>query len=417
MAFTTFSISSKLIPLKRHVHSENGMLVFNDEQAFTTVVDCLYACIQSLENENLNIDIDEYDYVLEQFENVMGHKSLRQYIARKVNGLLAIDELTDENDPDECFFPDPVLRSLVNTEFELRIGGKIVSLRNVQNDYLAIKKDDNYVSPFVSFKTEQKAESNLGSNCKTSGTPSGITITDFWLTPGLGFANVINIEAKLSGDCAKITDDFFRIKIEVTGPNGLSESFDGGTTFPRADLTISDSSTYIFRWGEGKYKICASIDREGTNCKSETVCCEFYVKENKQEKPECCKPIGKSFKEFEFGPGKSLQMRSRLIVINTFVLPYSSINAQTKYYKKVRNKFRPRKADRIKVDLAGDYNELWCNGPFRQIFRNEKEKRNSRQVTRVRYTGVLIFIKKKKVTSTHNVTGFPNGDIREIVSC
>lgn len=52
-------------------------------------------------------------------------------------------------------------------------------------------------------------------------------------------------------------------------------------------------------------------------------------------------------------------MRSRLIVINTFVLPYSSINAQTKHCRKVRNKFRPRKAT-LTVQVRGEYHRYSC---------------------------------------------------------
>ncbi|HRN94657.1 MAG TPA: hypothetical protein PL084_08025 [Chitinophagales bacterium] len=417
MAFTTFSISNRLTPLKKYVHSANGMLVFNDEQAFTMVVDCLYACIQSLENENLSIDIDEYDYVLEQFENVMGHKSLRQYVGRKVNGLLAIDELTDENDPDECFFPDPVLRCLVNTEFELRIGGKIVSLRNVQNDYLAIKKDDNYVSPFVSFKTEQQMESALGSNCKTTGTSNGITITEFRLRPIIGYTNEIIIKAKLDGDCANIKNDFFRVTVEVTQPNGYTYSFDGFTSYPYFDGVIDFYQTEILQGGSGKYKICAVIEREGTSCKSAKVCCEFDVKEIKEQKPDCCKPTGKSEKDLPFNNGKS-KMRTRLLIVNTFILPYSSISAKTKFYKKIGNKWKARKASRISVSIAGDYHQIYCNGLNKIVNTGIKERYNKKEVLLLKYTGILIFIKKDKMTSAHNMSGYSLGDnIRKIVSC
>jgi hypothetical protein len=420
MAFTTFSISSRLTPLKKYVHSSNGMLVFNDELAFTTVVDCLYACIQSLENVNLNIDIDEYDYVLEQFENVMGHKSLRQYVARKVNGLLAIDELTDENDPDECFFPDPVLRSLVNTDFELRIASKIVSLRNVQNEYLKMKRDPNYEPEYqfpneTSNKREQQSESSLSDNCKVSGSSNGITITEFRLRPILGFSNEIIIKAKLDGDCAKIKNDFFRVNIEISGPNGFSDSFSGYTLYPYFDGTISFSQTENFLSGEGKYKICAWIDKEGSSCKSAKVCCEFSVKFVKEE---CCKLYALNNKPAVlYNNGKS-KMTSYVFLMNTIILPYSSISARTKNYNWVRNKFRPRKAV-LTVQVFGHYHRYSCTDRIVPFDTGIKEKKNkTREVTVVHYDmASMIFVKKERVESIHNVKWGLAYDTKKIAKC
>jgi hypothetical protein len=231
-----------------------------------------------------------------------------------------------------------------------------------------------------------------------------------------GFANVIRVRAKLDGDCD--TNTIFTINFEITDSNGnLVELPFSETVSDVSASVLRYDRTYLGFQKEGKYKICVWIEREGMNCKSAKVCCEFYVKETKEKKPDCCKPIGKSEKDLPFNNGKS-KMRTRLLIVNTFLLPYSSISAKTKFYKKIGSKWKARKASRISVAIAGDYHQLYCNGPNKIVNTGIKERYNKKEVLLLKYTGILIFIKKDKMTSAHNMSGYSLGDnIRKIVSC
>lgn len=106
---------------------------------------------------------EKYDSVFEQhkldpykplkdFENRYGHYSLREDIIQKESVWLSkqLDEF-DDNDPDNHFIGDVVLRSLLNDNSEVMIGGQLkrsyewgfVNINNLEEDYYRLyNKDD-----------------------------------------------------------------------------------------------------------------------------------------------------------------------------------------------------------------------------------------------------------------------------------
>lgn len=139
MVSIPFRSTTSFNKLKDYVHAKNGMLVFKNEEAFKKVVTYLHDSINQLPNP-WHFEIEKADYILEPFERMFsGYTSLRQVIFSKRWGLKISNRLTADNDPDDYFFPDKVIRSLVNTNLKLAIGSKVVSIQDSQNNYSTLK--------------------------------------------------------------------------------------------------------------------------------------------------------------------------------------------------------------------------------------------------------------------------------------
>jgi hypothetical protein len=74
------------------------------------------------EEEPIEDSLDLGSPVLTAFENKYNHLSLRRYIVNEENRLLANGTFSQYNDPDNHFISDPYIRTVLNTDLEIKIG-------------------------------------------------------------------------------------------------------------------------------------------------------------------------------------------------------------------------------------------------------------------------------------------------------
>lgn len=389
--------------LRSYVLVRNGMLVFNNEEAFKKVITCLHQSINALPNP-CNLGVDKADYVLEQFERLFDYRSLRQYVAMKVNGLLLTNNLTADNNPDDFYFPDKVIRSIINVNLEVAIGGKVLCLNTIQANYLRLRRgekvdesfltekifDDENMSRFGLRNTQQVAYSiAAGGTIVVSGI-FNLSIGSNPLNRNFRVSFVDVTEGCISDQPLRYNWKIY--KITNTG-SSLIHQEDG----------VGDNINYLFSEA-GWYEVC--VQAYNDRCKSEYKCTRYYISGEPipPPPPSCCKPYALQEKTVSYTSKK--QVRTRLLLM-TFqpVLPYTSITAATRTWKKgpLGLVWWPHKVSFISVKLSGTYNELWCNGPYKVIPGGYVDSGTNRsQASLVYYSFAPIFVHANSVVSNHS---------------
>lgn len=370
------------------------MLVFNDEESFRHVYDFLSYAIDVVSQYNLDLDyLDEYDYVLEQFESMLGHYSLRRYVAQQVKKLVLVDSLTFDNDPDDYVFPDKILRSIVNTKFELMIGSKLISLRGVQNDHLR------------TIRSEFKKQNN---NSRASSVIEITDISNYALADN-PLTWSFTAKLKLEGDCLPYTGNIVFYWAIYNASGSPVDSFTTTTTYiyvppppnPPTDTITSAVPPYTFP-SPGKYTVCVRAERVGTSCSAGEQCIHINVTE--QTAPTCCKAYTHNTGDLISSPNPNVRLKFRFELVNlTFLgLGFAGFYAKSKSYRKIGSSWNWRKVEMLKIVFAGEYHQFHCNGTIKSAI-GGNTKYNKRVVTAKHNTWLPTFVKADKVTSTHSL--------------
>lgn len=391
MSLTSLPTSNSLSHLKKYVSLRGGMLAFNDMEGFRAVVDCLNQAIRATSCLNLDLDYsDEYDYVLEQFENIFGHQSLRKFVESKIRGLALADRITPENDPDDLYFYDKVLRSVVNVNFEMMIGGKVFSLRAVQEEHLKLF---NGGSSMIGLNA-QSASSSESQGCGDQvGFGISISSISLYNHTGLPLQKSFTAYYKLNGDCANLggTVQFDWTVTDTTN------------TVVNSATTTSPNWSFVAFPAYGQYKVCVRAYIEGTSCESTECCITVFVKEPDDDST-CCKTFSLDKKDDVTSSNGKVRMKTRLelVSLSWLGIPYNGFTGQSKSYKKIGGTWKWRKVDRLRLMFLGEYHEFYCNGPLKMATTGGfKDRYNKRQIMATDYYWVPVFVRQNKVVSTH----------------
>jgi hypothetical protein len=409
---STLPNQHNLCYLKKYVQVRNGILYFNDEESFQRVVLCLSDAIDRMSALNLNLGFfDEYDYVLEQFENMVGHSnSLRRIIAVKTQGLIMTDELTSDNDPSNDYLPDKVLQCFVNRNFDLGLNSKIINLKEVlykPDFYYLNTLDSGYTTAtdqnILFFKNDM--QSGVCDNMPPSGSNS-IGIKDVNIARG-NIDLMVNFDASggfsVNGECNSSYVVFDWYVYDSQGKL-VTEHLGIGPTFPHVVLPKA-----------GIYSVQVKA-RNSIGCESNLFCKKFEVVGSVKPVKPCCKAFDlKEDKKPYLNGARLLKVRLFLVNLKAFFIPIYSISADSRNYEIVRGKQRARKAD-LSIKLDGFFHAHHCNGKLVKIEKYKKRKSSKSMTIEVRGHWTPAFVKENGIFSFHTASGSANTDIQLRIS-
>lgn len=412
----SFSHLNTLSYLKNYVQLRHGMLVFNNEEAFKIVVAQLYQAIYKASSQSLKlVDSNPQDFVLEQFENLFGHNSLRRYINYNVKRLLLADSLTEENDPEDYFFPDKIIRSIANMNLEFAIAGQVVSLKEHQRDYQRLRSGGKVEGAFMQVDRFSGPDMYSGTQSQMSARVAGGVgleikdISKLCTNQNLRNCRIWVSSIVISPECERVGPLRYNWWIyDNAQPNPtLLQTFLGQPT---------DYINYIFPKA-GSYRVCVQAFND--QCES-NIYCEWFDFQDPAPPttPTCCTPFGEQTQRFEYRSKR--QVRTRLLLMTVIPFVYTSITAATRAYKKgaLGLVWWPHRVRFLSVQLLGSYNELWCNGPFKNMPTYTDSGNNRMQASVLHYSYPPIYVKYHSVKSRHSLTdGSTNYPIADQYIC
>lgn len=204
---------------------------------------------------------DTGSVVLNEFERVLGFKSLRTLILEEENKAFANGTWSFENDPDNHFISDSYLRTMLNEELELKVGNEYIKYLDeyryvwiFKNDYGSLEKIRNNPSltcgrlrevtnAAVIFTQELNASVIGGTQPEPCTIPANACNPDFYVDPNyyngltVDFINTSN--AVGASSFSSVTWDFGDGSSPVTTNTALDQTH----TFPAA----------------GSYNVCLTL--------------------------------------------------------------------------------------------------------------------------------------------------------------
>jgi hypothetical protein len=436
MLIKTLTKTDDLIYLKKYVQVRNNLLFFYDEEACREVYARLRALIRKSEPYLAKLNVDPENYILGQFENMLGFNSLRKQIETRRSGLIVTRKLHSENDPEDLIFPDKVVQSFITTAMEVYVGNRLYNLRNVQQEFLNAKM--NWTSRTCGKHGGLNANYNMSNGIVTLNTDGngtndgptrsiqperkesgGIYCNDFTVvainnSPG---AFQITCRADVAG-CNYVQYFWTVYKGNNANSTPLIQNFStGSANYYEYAPTTTTGNDYPFN-----YYVCCTISSSDINCSPNPVtCCQAFTI-NKPSPgsggttpgggttpPYCCTPwyYGQNDTYYTHN-GHSSFYRCRLALTNA--LFFTTLAARVYNFQKLWLHYYLHNADYLLAYANGQWHNQDCSQLPIGVSTGAVSNNNVSSVSSVVWVSFIRVIKYHEVLATYGISngGYSN---------